>query len=293
MSTAHATNLSAAPHSRARLSGQLATLGVERAGVLMVHASLSAVGAVDGGADTVVAALREALGPEGTLVVPAFTPENSDTSAQYRARVRGLDEEERKALRAAMPAFDPATTPAPSMGRLSETVRRSPGAARSAHPQTSFAALGPLAGHVLADHHPDCHLGEDSPLARLHGLRAQVLLLGTGFGSCTAFHLAEYRVPSPPRRTYRCVVRDGGRPRWWEYEDVALDDGDFTALGADFERSDGGGAVRTAPVGCATARLFRLPAAVAFAMRWLPAHRSGARGQAPDPKGQSLCLPRS
>lgn len=275
MSAAHAASVPTVAHSRARLAGQLTSLGVERGGVLMVHASLRAVGAVDGGADTVAAALRDALGPEGTLVVPAFTPENSDTSAHYRARVRGLDDQERAAVRAAMPAFDPASTPAPSMGRLSETVRRTPGALRSAHPQTSFAALGPLAGHVVAGHHPDCHLGEDSPLARLHGLGAQILLLGTGFGSCTAFHLAEYRVPAPPRRTYRCVVRDGSGRRWWEYEDVALHDGDFAALGADFERSGQGTAVRTAPVGSATGRLFGFPAAVAFASQWLPAHRGG------------------
>ncbi|WP_371628487.1 AAC(3) family N-acetyltransferase [Streptomyces sp. NBC_00341] len=273
MSTAYAPSVSAVPHSRARLSRELAALGVERGGVLMVHASLSAVGAVDGGADAVGAALRQALGPEGTLVVPSFTPENSDTSPQYRARVHGLGEREREAVRAAMPAFDPAITAAPSMGRLSEAVRRSPGSVRSAHPQTSFAALGPLAGHVVGDHRPDCHLGEDSPLARLHELRAQVLLLGTGFGSCTAFHLAEYRVPSPPRRTYRCVVRDGDGRRWWEYEDVALEDGDFARLGADFVRSDRGAAVRTAAVGSTTGRLFRFPAAVAFALGWLPAHR--------------------
>lgn len=273
MSTAHVASVSTVPHSRARLAGQLSSLGVERGGVLMVHASMRAVGQAAGGASTVAAALRDAVGPGGTLVVPAFTPENSDTSPQYLARVRGLDDRAREAVRAAMPAFDPATTAAPSMGRLAETVRRVPGTLRSSHPQTSFAAVGPLAGHVVAGHHRDCHLGDDSPLARLHELRAQVLLLGTGFGSCTAFHLAEYRVPSPPRRTYRCVVRDGDRRRWWEYEDVALDDSDFSALGADFEQSDRGRTVRTAPVGSATARLFRFPAAVAFAMRWLPAHR--------------------
>ncbi|MEU1368390.1 AAC(3) family N-acetyltransferase [Streptomyces sp. NPDC005803] len=270
---AHATSVSIVPHTRARLAGQLASLGVERGGVLMVHASLRTVGAVAGGADAVAGALRDVLGPDGTLVVPAFTPENSDTSTQYHARVRGLDERQREAVRAAMPAFDPATTAAPSMGRLSEAVRRALGSARSAHPQTSFAALGRLAGQVVADHRPDCHLGEDSPLARLDELRAQVLLLGTGFGSCTAFHLAEYRVPSPPRRTYRCVVQDGGGRRWWEYEDVALDDSDFAALGADFARSDHGTAVRTATVGSGTGRLFRFPAAVSFATRWLPAHR--------------------
>lgn len=278
MSTAPALGVLSASHTRARLAGQLVRLGVERGGVLMVHASLRAVGAVDGGVRAVADALRDVLGAQGTLVVPAFTPENSDTSPHYRARVRGLCDRDRDAVRAAMPAFDPVGTAAPSMGRLAETVRRSPGSVRSAHPQTSFAAAGPLADHVVAGHRPDCHLGEDSPLARLYELRAQVLLLGTGFGSCTAFHLAEYRVPSPPLRTYRCVVRDGGGRRWWEYADVALDDSDFAALGADFERSGRPPAVASGPVGSAPSRLFRFPEAVGFATRWLPAHRHGGAG---------------
>ncbi|MFB7558925.1 aminoglycoside N(3)-acetyltransferase [Streptomyces brevispora] len=275
MSTAPALGVPSASHNRAGLAGHLARLGVERGGVLMVHASLRAVGAVDGGVLAVAGALRDVLGPQGTLVVPAFTPENSDTSPHYRARVDGLGDRDRDAVRAAMPAFDPATTAAPSVGLLAETVRRSPGSVRSAHPQTSFAAVGPLAGRVVAGHHPDCHLGEDSPLARLYDLRAQILLLGTGFGSCTAFHLAEYRVPSPPRRTYRCVVGDGGTRRWWEYEDVALDDSDFAALGADFERSARPPAVASASVGSAPSRLFRFPDAVGFATRWLPERRRG------------------
>jgi aminoglycoside 3-N-acetyltransferase len=41
--------------------------------VVVVHASLSAFGHVDGGSPTVLGALRDRLGPEGTVVVPAFT----------------------------------------------------------------------------------------------------------------------------------------------------------------------------------------------------------------------------
>ncbi|MFB7218915.1 aminoglycoside N(3)-acetyltransferase [Streptomyces sp. NPDC056227] len=260
-------------HRRSRLAGQLSRLGVERSGVLLVHASMRAVGAVSGGAGAVIGALRDALGEGGTLIVPSFTPENSDTSPQYRNRVRGLPDHAREAVRAGMPPFDPATTAAPSMGRLAEAVRLTPGAARSSHPQTSFAALGPLAGKLLAHHRPDCHLGEDSPLARLYDVRAHVLLLGTGFDSCTAFHLGEYRVPTPPRRTYRCVVTTRGGRHWWEYEDVALDDSDFTALGAEFARTDNGAAVRSGPVGSATGRLFDFTDAVDFAARRLPSLR--------------------
>ncbi|MEV7234170.1 AAC(3) family N-acetyltransferase [Streptomyces sp. NPDC051020] len=270
MSAPSAVNVA---HRRSRLAGQLSRLGVERSSVLLVHASMRAVGAVSGGAGAVIGALRDALGEDGTLIVPSFTPENSDTSPQYRNRVRGLTDHAREAVRASMPPFDPATTAAPSMGRLAETVRLAPGAARSSHPQTSFAALGPLAGKLVAHHRPDCHLGEDSPLGCLYDVRAQVLLLGTGFDSCTAFHLGEYRAPAPPRRTYRCVVTTRGRRHWWEYEDVALDDSDFAALGAEFARTDNGAAVRTGPVGSATAHLFGFTDAVDFATRRLPSLR--------------------
>ncbi|MEU0830132.1 AAC(3) family N-acetyltransferase [Streptomyces sp. NPDC005969] len=270
MSAPSAVNVA---HRRSRLAGQLSRLGVERGGVLLVHASMRAVGAVSGGAGAVIGALRDALGEDGTLIVPSFTPENSDTSPQYRNRVRGLTDHAREAVRASMPPFDPATTAAPSMGRLAETVRLAPGAARSSHPQTSFAALGPLADKLVAHHRPDCHLGEDSPLGCLYDVRAQVLLLGTGFDSCTAFHLGEYRAPTPPRRTYRCVVTTRGRRHWWEHEDVALDDSDFAALGAEFARTDNGTAVRTGPVGSATAHLFDFTDAVDFATRRLPSLR--------------------
>ncbi|MFF9350361.1 aminoglycoside N(3)-acetyltransferase [Streptomyces sp. NPDC014734] len=280
------TTASTVRHGRTGLARQLSALGVERGGVLLVHASMRAVGPVSGGVRVVVGALRDALGHHGTLVVPSFTPENSDTSAHYLDRVRGLTDRAREALRASMPPFDPATSAAPSMGLLSETVRLTGGALRSDHPQTSFTALGPLAQQVVAGHRPDCHLGEDSPLARLYELRAGVLMLGTGFDTCTAFHLGEYRVPSPPRRAYRCVVRAGGRRRWWEYEDVALDDSDFAVLGADFARSGGGTLVRTGPVGSSASRLLELAEAVDFAARRLPSYRTGAvRTDRPHPLG--------
>ncbi|MFC9244618.1 aminoglycoside N(3)-acetyltransferase [Streptomyces sp. NPDC057136] len=256
-----------------RAAAQLSELGVRRGGVLLVHASMRSVGAVDGGARTLVGALRRALGPDGTLVVPSITPENSDTSPAYRRSVHGLGEEGREAVRAAMPPFDRATTPAPSVGRLAEAVRLTPGAERSGHPQTSFAALGPAADALTARHRPDCHYGEDSPLAALYESDARILLLGTGFDTCTAFHLAEYRVARPPLRRYRCVVTAEGRRRWWEYEDVDLDDSDFAALGRDFEESDTTGAVRTGRVGAAYTRLVGLTAAVDFAAGWFAEHR--------------------
>jgi len=212
------------------LAGLLRTLGIRRGGVLMVHASLRGSGLRD---TEVRDALLDVLGPAGTLVVPAFTRENSRTSRAHRALTSGLSERERTDLEASMLPFEPLTTPCrAAMGVLAECVRTTPGAVRSAHPQTSLAGVGPRAAELLDGHDPHCLLGERSPLARLYAARAQVLLLRVGFGVCSAFHLAEYRTDPPrPRRRYECVVGEKGN--WTSYEDTALDDRGFAALGSE------------------------------------------------------------
>ncbi|MHA5051345.1 AAC(3) family N-acetyltransferase [Streptomyces sp. SD15] len=198
----------------------------------MVHASLSGTGLRP---TEVRDALRDALGPEGTLVVPTFTPENSDTSRAHKALTEGMTEREKAMFREYMPPFDAHTTPCPTMGVLAECVRTTPGAVRSAHPQTSLAGLGPRAVELLSDHDLYCHLGENSPMARMYEAQAQILLFRVGFEVWSAGHLAEYRLPAPPVRSYRCVM--GTERRYWiEYMDVALDDGDFAAIGARFPR---------------------------------------------------------
>ncbi|MFE3449825.1 aminoglycoside N(3)-acetyltransferase [Nonomuraea sp. NPDC059194] len=239
---------------------QLRRLGVAPGQVLLVHSSLSRVGEV--AAATAAWALREVVGQEGTLVVPTQTAGNSDTSREHLERIAGMTRAQVAAFRAAMPPFDPLTTPSTGMGRLAEHIRTTEGAVRSAHPQTSFAALGPMAAKLMDDHARDCHLGERSPLARLYAANAWILLMGVGYTSCTALHLAEYRRPDPPVRTYRCVVEEG----WWEYQDVDLQDAHLGELGADLDKS---GFSRKGGIGRAECRLLPLASAVDFAVNWL------------------------
>jgi aminoglycoside 3-N-acetyltransferase len=255
------------------LADSLEALGVRPGATLLVHASLRRVGAAPG---AVLAALGDVLGSAGTVVVPTFTAGNSDTSRTHREATRDMTEYQRDAYLAAMPPFDPATTPSEEMGSLAETVRCGEGAVRSVHPQTSFAALGARASQLMADHDQECHLGERSPLGRLYQVGAQVLLLGVGYEVCSAFHLAEYRIPGAARKEYRCVVLRGGERHWMVYEDVDLDDGDFGALGAAFEAVDADRSeplVRRGPVGRVEARLFPLTEAVDFATTWLTGNR--------------------
>lgn len=257
------------PTTRASLARDLTELGVAPADTLLVHSSLRSLGWVCGGAQAVVQALTDAVGPQGTLAVPTQTPDNSDP-AQWRAPA--VPESWWPIIRAQSPGFDPRVTPSRGMGRIPEILRTWPGATRSAHPQTSFAALGPRADSLTGHHPLRCALGEESPLARLEEAGARVLLLGVGYESCTAFHLAEYRLPRPATAPSSCaVLRPDGTREWVTYTDVDLDAADFADLGAAFEAT---GALTTGQVGRAHARLFSLPRAVAFARSWLSEHRT-------------------
>ncbi|WP_232832155.1 aminoglycoside N(3)-acetyltransferase [Nocardiopsis sp. FIRDI 009] len=254
--------------TRSSLVRDLAALGVEAGDTLLVHSSLRSLGWVCGGAPTVVRALADVVGADGTVTAPTQTMDNSDPATWTNPPV---PESWWPIIRAEAPPFHPAVTPTLAMGRIAETLRTWPGAVRSTHPQTSFAALGRRAGRLMAEHAEDCRLGDRSPLAALERADARVLLLGAGYASCTAFHLAEYRTPRPAVEEFSCaVLTSDGRRAWVTHTDVALDPSDFDPLGAAFE---GTGAVTTGRVGEAAARLFSLPRAVEFATGWLTRNR--------------------
>jgi aminoglycoside 3-N-acetyltransferase len=167
-------------------------------------------------------------------------------------------------------------TPSRWMGVIAETVRTWPGARRSNHPHTSFAAVGPAAEQVVAGHRLDDMLGESSPLGQIYALDGHVLLLGVDHTSNTSLHLAEYRQPNPPRTRNGAAVRTGHGRVWVEWEDVDVDEGDFGALGNNLDDS---GAVTLGPVGTARCRLMPQRAAVDFAVDWIAANRAaGSNG---------------
>jgi aminoglycoside 3-N-acetyltransferase len=262
------------PRTRRSLAADLRRLGLRPRTTVLLHSSLSALGWVAGRQVAVVQALLDVVGTEGTLVVPTHTGANSEPSEWARPPV---PEAWWPVIREEMPAYDPAVTPSHSMGAIAELVRTWPGAARSSHPQTSFAAVGAHAAEVTALHDLDSSLGERSPLGSLERLGASVLFLGTGWSTCTALHLAEYRLPEVRLTRCACALStQEGHRAWVEYDDVDFDEGVFEALGDDYERARPG-QVAAGLVGSAHCRLFPLADAVDYAVGWIAAHRAVAR----------------
>jgi aminoglycoside 3-N-acetyltransferase len=253
-----------APLTRVSLRESFERLGVRRGETVLLHASLRSLGWVCGGARCVVLALLDALGDDGTLVCPAQTLENRDPS---RWDDPVVPPHWWSCIREHLPAFDPATSPTTSMGLIAEQVRTWPGAVRSAHPQTSFSAVGPAAAHLMSGHELSCQLGEASPLGKLEASEARVLLLGVPFGKTTAFHLAEYRLDHPPLSINSCAIQTSDGREWVTYEDVALDSSDFDRLGTAFAATST--TLRSGMIGAAQSHMFAVKEASAFAEGWL------------------------
>lgn len=262
---------SSKPYTRDAIGDDLSNLGVRSGMTLLVHASLSKLGWVCGGAMAVVQALLDVLGPDGTLVMPTHTSSISDPMFWHNPPVPS---DWWPAIRQHLPAFQADISPTYMMGHIAELFRNVPGTLRSQHPQYSFAAKGPNALRITADHPYNFGLGDGSPLDRIYELRGHVLLLGVGHDRNTSLHLAEHRtdwVRNKRVTNGAAVLRDGVRT-WVTIEDYELMSHDFDVIGRRFAKKFPE-LVCVGNVGQGRAELLEQRPLIDFAIRWMEEHR--------------------
>jgi aminoglycoside 3-N-acetyltransferase len=236
--------------------------GLEKIGiipnmVIEVHSSLSAFGYVIGGARTVVDALMEAAAGNGTILMANQTTDNSEPALWERPPV---DPRLYQQVRDAMPPFDPYLSDTRGIGAVEENFRHREGVVISSHPAVSYAAWGKYARLLCNRQSLHFPLSEESPTARLYELKGYVLLLGTGFDTCTCMHLAEYRSDSRPAILQGACIRDeNGEPKWQKYLDIALNSDDFIKVGEIMKKK---GLVRELDIGPCHAMFFSAVSAI-------------------------------
>jgi len=258
------------PSTQTSIAAELRAIGLESGMTVMAHTSLSRLGFVVGGAQAVVQALVDVVGPTGTLMMPTHSGALSDPSLWQNPPV---PESWWPIIRDNMPAFDPALTPTREMGAVVECFRHMPGVLRSNHPTVSAAALGPNAATLTQGHDLQDRFGDSSPQGKLYALDGHILLLGVDHGNNTSLHVSEVR------SGVMSTVQDGapvlvdGQRTWVEINHVDDDDGDFAQLGQAFAATGG---ERQGPVGAGTARLLRSRDVVDFGVEWIKANRTRA-----------------
>lgn len=165
------------PVTKEKIISGLRTLGVKEGALLGVHSSLSSFGHVDGGANTVLEALFETVGRNGTIVMSTYplsrpldlTPEEISRGITWKVKRLALDDR-----------ISPS-----GMGVIADTFRRRSDVARWDHPFHSVTAWGKNAETFCQSFKPLVEAG------------GKILLLGVQMDRCSALHLAEERVELP------------------------------------------------------------------------------------------------
>jgi aminoglycoside N3'-acetyltransferase len=173
--------------TRAHLDECLRVVGVQAGDGLLVHSALQFLGKPEGGLQMVLDALLSAVGPRGTVVVPAFS---------FTTGGR----------------FDVKTTPSKGMGVFSEHVRTAEFAVRTYHPMQSIAAIGAAAADLAGRDTPSA-FDAGSAFARMLELDFKLLLLGADVQAASIVHWSEQRAAVPYRYwkqfgAHKMFVRD-------------------------------------------------------------------------------------
>ena len=249
----------AIPNTRPSLIADFRALGLQSGLTVMVHSALGRVGYTVGGPITVIEALLEVLGGEGTLIMPGESPQLADPATWADPRV---DPAWHDAIREHLPVFDPRTTPT-TMGAIPEAFRTYPGTRRSDHPLVSVCANGRHAEAITREHPLAFCEGRGTPFEKLYDLDAHTLLLGVGFDRCTSLHFAESLVPNRRTKIMRMLAEVDGHRAWIDVPQMGADGGRyFPEVGRSFVAR---GQVTAGRVGSADSLLFSTRALVDFA----------------------------
>ncbi len=156
----------------------LSALGIQHGDTVIVHSSLKSLGHVENGPDTVIDALLETLGDDGTLVMPALAMKNFAHAYEEWSMDRPSD-----------------------AGLITEVFRKRPGVLRSDQETHSVTAFGKKA-KALTDGHKafgprtgkygDYAFSKSSPWQKMYDMNAGMLFIGVLLDKCTMKHLAEY-----------------------------------------------------------------------------------------------------
>ena len=250
-------------YDKNELVSQLRELGVREGMVLEVHSSLSSIGYVIGGSQTVVDALQEAVGFDGTLVMAIQNCNNTEPANWINPPA---DRKLWEKIRTQTPAYKPDESDFPYMSQIAQNLNRRAGAYRSYHPSCGFVTYGKYGKLIAHEQSLDYPLGEDSPLGAMYQLPSYILLIGVGYDKATGMHLGEYRSNTRSIILNGGAIEQNGYRRWVEYYDLELDSEDFPEIGQLMEQQ---GMVKTGALGESECRLFRFADAVDFTANYL------------------------
>ena len=184
------------------LKRQLKAIGIDKGDTLLVHSSLSKMGFVENGPNTVIEALLETVGSQGHVLMP--NSPNASFQLEYIQELNCFDVEKDKSR----------------LGVITEVFRNHPEAKRSCHPTEPVSCIGPdqeyFVGHHFGEETP---YTKNSPFFRVAESNGKILMIGVTLDNAgTNLHTLEDAIPNfkypvyyPKRFEVDVKLPDGSR----------------------------------------------------------------------------------
>ena len=174
------------------LVDDLKHLGIKTGDTVLVHSSLSAIGPLENGPDTVFHALEGIVGKSGTVVFPSFAFNNTQNYPDSPYDVKST---------------------LTRVGRLSNLFLKRPGVVRSKHPSHGMAATGKNAAYIIEDNLPYSSFDIQGAFGKLYALDAKIIMIGCGLTPNTTLHVIEdwANLPSMTPDKYHYLDENGKR----------------------------------------------------------------------------------
>ena len=150
-----------------KLVSEFRRIGLSNGDVLLVHSSFKSFGGVEGGPQTVIDALMDVLGSEGTLIVPRFNFDFSTYGTTWDVRSTHSH-----------------------MGIISEFVRKDPRSKKVFHPIYPFSIIGKYADELIKHRYKGGY-SKDSIFHQLLVYDAKIIQIDKVYKSTTLIHHAE------------------------------------------------------------------------------------------------------
>lgn len=165
-----------------KLISSFKSLELDKNRPVLVHASVSSIGELRGGAEQLVGALIESF---DTIITPTFTF-NTLVSPETGPPNNAIEYGSKADLNQMAEIFYPDMPSDPRIGSFAEAVRKHPKATRSSHPILSFAGIN--AEKYLSTQSLSKPL---APIAEISKDKGYVMLLGVDHTKNVSIHLGE------------------------------------------------------------------------------------------------------
>lgn len=221
------------PNTLISLEKEMRRLGLIEGMTVIVHSSLSSLGWVSGGSNSVINALKNIIGDTGNIIMPTHSVDVSNPDEWYAPSVPS---EWLPIIKDSLPPFDPKTTPTFNMGSIVNNFLLHTGVKRSYHPTYSFACLGKDKDFILNNQPLSHGMGINSPLDKIYELDGFVLLLGTDYSSNSSMHLGEELSNSIKIITNSSPILKDNKRVWETFKEIDYDSDNFNEIGNSFEK---------------------------------------------------------